>query len=226
MVYPFEKFNLLVSKHAMAQPTQTDPQFKLRLPAALKDRIERAASQNNRSMNAEIVAALEDAYPSPIPAPYFFPGSDTGMLVLHWNSRSWIAVDWDSWQHLRLGEVNASSLPDMSDQNNYFVIVVLDKNGKLWNLIASNLRIQGDRFDDAGFHLLTKDERSEYSRLMSSPTATAIDDKRLHDLREKMVKAYHLPSDAIVKLREVLIGIAPVRVVDKLIQDRLIEASP
>lgn len=47
----------------MAQPTQTDPQFKLRLPAALKDRIESAAAKNNRSMNAEMVAALEDAFP-------------------------------------------------------------------------------------------------------------------------------------------------------------------
>ncbi|MBA8820677.1 hypothetical protein FHW00_003012 [Ochrobactrum sp. P6BSIII] len=205
---------------------QPQDKYVLRLPDGMRDRIKLAAEKNNRSMNAEIIATLEEAYPSSLPAPYFFPGSDTGMLVLHWNSRSWIAVDWDSWQHLRLGEVNASLLPDMSDQNNYFVIVVLDKNGKLWNLIASNLRIDGNRFDDAGFYLLTKDERSEYSRLMSSPTATAIDEKRLHDLREKMIKAYHLPSDAILKLREVLMGVAPARVVDKLIEDRLIEASP
>lgn len=47
----------------MAQPSQTDPQFKLRLPGALKERIERAAAENNRSMNAEIVAALEEKFP-------------------------------------------------------------------------------------------------------------------------------------------------------------------
>lgn len=40
---------------------QTDPQFKLRLPTGLKDRIEAEAIKNNRSMNAEIVARLEDA---------------------------------------------------------------------------------------------------------------------------------------------------------------------
>lgn len=42
----------------MATPKQTDPQFKLRLTPELKDAIERAASDNNRSMNAEIVSRL------------------------------------------------------------------------------------------------------------------------------------------------------------------------
>lgn len=72
MVYPYEKFNLLVSKYAMAQPTQTDPQFKLRLPAALKERIENAASENNRSINAEIVAALEEKFPLRVSIDEFF----------------------------------------------------------------------------------------------------------------------------------------------------------
>ncbi|WP_290689976.1 MULTISPECIES: Arc family DNA-binding protein [unclassified Haematobacter] len=48
----------------MAQPTQTDPQFKLRLPLDLKQRIEVAAASSNRSMNAEIVKALESVYPA------------------------------------------------------------------------------------------------------------------------------------------------------------------
>lgn len=72
MVYLFEKFNLLVSKYAMAQPTQNDPQFKLRLPAALKERIESAAAENNRSMNAEIVAALEEKFPHKVSIDEFF----------------------------------------------------------------------------------------------------------------------------------------------------------
>ncbi|RWL19752.1 MAG: Arc family DNA-binding protein [Mesorhizobium sp.] len=50
----------------MATPKQTDPQFKLRLPSALKDRIDAAAIANNRSINAEIVATLEEKYPAPI----------------------------------------------------------------------------------------------------------------------------------------------------------------
>lgn len=44
----------------MATPKQTDPQFKLRLTPKLKEQIEQAALANNRSMNAEIVAQLED----------------------------------------------------------------------------------------------------------------------------------------------------------------------
>lgn len=37
--------------------------MKLRLPAALRDRIKDAAEANGRSMNAEIVGALARAYP-------------------------------------------------------------------------------------------------------------------------------------------------------------------
>lgn len=46
----------------MVAPKQTDPQFKLRLPADLKASIERAANDNNRSMNAEIVARLQATF--------------------------------------------------------------------------------------------------------------------------------------------------------------------
>ncbi|NTF43088.1 Arc family DNA-binding protein [Rhizobium rhizogenes] len=46
----------------MAPPRQTDPQFKLRLTPGLKARIERAAEANNRSMNAEIIARLEESF--------------------------------------------------------------------------------------------------------------------------------------------------------------------
>ncbi|WP_137279220.1 Arc family DNA-binding protein [Pseudomonas rhizoryzae] len=41
---------------------QTDPQYKLRLPAELKNSIEFAAIQNHRSMNAEIVARLTESF--------------------------------------------------------------------------------------------------------------------------------------------------------------------
>jgi hypothetical protein len=36
----------------------------LRLPEGMRDRIAAAASQNNRSMNAEIISTLEQHYPS------------------------------------------------------------------------------------------------------------------------------------------------------------------
>jgi len=40
-----------------------DPHFRLRLPAALKQRIAEEAARNRRSSNAEIVVALERAFP-------------------------------------------------------------------------------------------------------------------------------------------------------------------
>lgn len=46
----------------MAAPKQTDPQFKLRLTPELKTAIERAADSSGRSMNAEIVARLEESF--------------------------------------------------------------------------------------------------------------------------------------------------------------------
>ena len=40
--------------------------FMLRLPNGMRDRIAAAAKTNKRSMNAEIVSTLEEAYPAPI----------------------------------------------------------------------------------------------------------------------------------------------------------------
>lgn len=41
------------------------PPYGLRMPPDLKDRVQAAAVANNRSMNAEIVATLEEKYPAP-----------------------------------------------------------------------------------------------------------------------------------------------------------------
>jgi hypothetical protein len=46
-------------------PSQVQDKFVLRLPDGMRDRIKAAAEANNRSMNAEIVAALEERYPAP-----------------------------------------------------------------------------------------------------------------------------------------------------------------
>ncbi len=40
----------------------------LRLPDGMRERIKAAAADNNRSMNAEIVSTLEEAYPKPKPS--------------------------------------------------------------------------------------------------------------------------------------------------------------
>lgn len=49
--------------------TERKPQnldkFIIRLPDGMRDRIKVAAAQNNRSMNAEVVAALEEKFPEP-----------------------------------------------------------------------------------------------------------------------------------------------------------------
>lgn len=41
-------------------------QYTVRMPDGLRDRIKKAADANNRSMNAEIVAVLENAFPPPL----------------------------------------------------------------------------------------------------------------------------------------------------------------
>lgn len=45
-------------------PSRSQDQFIVRLPDGMRDRIKAAAEANNRSMNAEIVATLEERYPS------------------------------------------------------------------------------------------------------------------------------------------------------------------
>ena len=49
----------------MSAPSKQLDQFVIRLPDGMRDRIRRAAEANNRSMNAEIVATLEEKYPVP-----------------------------------------------------------------------------------------------------------------------------------------------------------------
>ena len=41
---------------------QTDPQYKLRWSAELRDKIQESAKEHNRSMNADIVARLEQSF--------------------------------------------------------------------------------------------------------------------------------------------------------------------
>lgn len=46
--------------------SKQEPPYGLRMPPDLKARVKAAADANNRSMNAEIVATLEKAYPVPM----------------------------------------------------------------------------------------------------------------------------------------------------------------
>lgn len=49
------------------QSAQNQDKFIVRLPTGLRDRIRLAAETNHRSMNAEVVALLEENYPAPTP---------------------------------------------------------------------------------------------------------------------------------------------------------------
>lgn len=46
-------------------PSEEADRFQVRMPSGMRDRIKIEAERNNRSMNAEIVATLEEKYPEP-----------------------------------------------------------------------------------------------------------------------------------------------------------------
>ncbi len=50
---------------SLKKPNDELDKFLLRMPDGLRNRIKFEAEKNNRSMNAEIVATLEEAYPDP-----------------------------------------------------------------------------------------------------------------------------------------------------------------
>lgn len=50
--------------HTTQDTGRESDKFMLRLPDGMRDRIKAAADANRRSMNAEIVATLEEKYPS------------------------------------------------------------------------------------------------------------------------------------------------------------------
>lgn len=59
----------MVGEHDMSKaPSRTQDQFIVRLPDGMRDRIKYLADRNGRSMNAEIVSVLEQAFPPLITA--------------------------------------------------------------------------------------------------------------------------------------------------------------
>lgn len=44
---------------------QTDPQYKVRMPPELKEKIVKSAKEHNRSINADIVARLQESFDRP-----------------------------------------------------------------------------------------------------------------------------------------------------------------
>lgn len=201
----------------MSENRSNPDQFQLRLPPGLRDRIKLAAEQSSRSMNAEIVATLEDAYPAPRP---IRPLSDLEVFYLQWHSGAWHTVDEDSWTRFRSGEASPQITEKMIEKQNYFIVAVLDDSKVLCNLIIHNYMNTDDGYVGAPFELLNESEKKEYNRLMIASTATKDDERRLHELRTKMEPAFALPPSSIPMLREVLMRIAPENVVDDLMRKR------
>lgn len=48
--------------------SRQDPQTHIRLPAGLKARVELAASENRRSVTAELISRIEHSFTNPAPA--------------------------------------------------------------------------------------------------------------------------------------------------------------
>lgn len=64
----------------MAKPPVSEQiQVNFRMPVDLRDRIKIAAEVNNRSMNAELIAALEEMYPA--------SDFDLGTFIEKWSKR-------------------------------------------------------------------------------------------------------------------------------------------
>lgn len=69
---------------ADGKPGRGSDQFPLRLPDGMRDRIKAAADAAGRSMNAEIVATLEEKYPS--------AKADIGLEALGWIAEALTAL--------------------------------------------------------------------------------------------------------------------------------------
>lgn len=63
-------------------PSHKLDKFVLRLPDGMRERIKRAADESGRSMNAEIVQLLEEAYPEDEPIEDILAGLQLGLAVV------------------------------------------------------------------------------------------------------------------------------------------------
>lgn len=61
--------------------SREDPQFRIRLPTELKGKIEQAAKESNRSLNAEIVFRLDASFMDEIPEDALLSADDALQVV-------------------------------------------------------------------------------------------------------------------------------------------------
>lgn len=200
-----------------AKSAQPQDKYVVRLPDGMRERIKQAAEANNRSMNAEIVATLEEAYPPPR-SPY--PFLDVEMLILQWHSGAWHFVDWDTWTRFRAGDASTRITENRDDGSNFFIVAVLDERGRLCNVITHHYKISDSGYRSAAMDYLTEEEIEELNELMIAQSSTEKDRERLNDLRDKMDPAYILPQESIPLLVESLSQLAPRDAVESLLRSR------
>lgn len=198
----------------MAQESESRNLDKVivRLPDGMRDRIKAAAEANNRSMNAEIVATLELAYPTPLPR-----HRDLKSFYFQWDSEAWYSVDEDSWARFRVGEMPKHVVGRMRAKNNYFAVAVIDEEYGLVNVISQNYHLKDGGYIGAADDYLTDKDKRDYDRLMRALSMTNEDERRIKELRDKMAPAFALPSEAVSKLREILKDLAPDDVLGRLL---------
>ncbi|MBB6011910.1 hypothetical protein HNR59_001255 [Aquamicrobium lusatiense] len=174
------------------------------VPPDLLDRIRRAANGSYRTIDAEVIATLEEAYPN---TSAFL--RDLKFFYFQWGSGTWHTVDEDSWARFKSGEVPKHIADRMSERDNYFAVAVIDAECGLVNVIPHNYHISDGGAVWAAYELLTDEEKENYARLMTSANMKEEDEKRIKELRDKMAPAISLPPDAISHLRQMLSGLAP-----------------
>lgn len=196
-------------------PSERMDRFIVRMPDGMRDRIKAEAEANNRSMNAEIVATLSLAYPTPMPF-----SSDLAYMILMWREGEWRLIDEDDWSRFRAGK--ESVLPQrMRDGDNYIVVVVIDEDDRPCNIITHNFRKSASDVHPAHWDLLSADEHKEYNHLFSALKHSEDDEERIRELQNKMEAAFVMNSEMVAKLRSGLINIAPRELVDALLAKRI-----
>jgi hypothetical protein len=119
--------------------------FMLRLPDGMRDRIRFVAERNNRSINAEIVATLEKAYPPPVTdqvlkAVY---GTQAVLNVLAETGNEALIQEGLKAAEKTLEEVGMSDRRFFyTEIGGQFVVLMEDKNNPISDLSANQLASQ------------------------------------------------------------------------------------
>jgi uncharacterized protein (DUF1778 family) len=180
--------------------SREDHQMKIRMPAELRDRISAAADRNGRSMNAEIVLALEEAFPFPLMDNASQLYSGLLLLVLHWRRGKWEPISGDDWaifiQQKQTGPVREM----LVEGSNYFALLVISQNEDLSNIVVHHYYLHDGNVRSMLGESLTRLEKEEYDRFMLAEDLTDEEEDRLEELREKMHQDVLLPSEAFAEL--------------------------